>query len=530
MRGLYFFAWIGYSLHMMKKIEEKAEALIRKYNMIEKDDVVIAGVSGGADSVCLLFVLCALRETYDFSVRVCHVNHGLRGADADADERFVEALCRELKVPCRVFRRDVELIARKRKQSTEEAGRTVRREAFETMCREEGGTRIASAHHSDDNAETILLNLARGTGLRGLCGIRPVYGKWIRPLLGVSREEIESALALAGIPWRQDLSNDEDVYTRNRIRHHILPALQTQVNPETARHLNELSRQAREVWDYLERGVDEAWNRCVACPPGKQGTPAIREADFRREMPAVQKQLLHRCICRAAGRSRDVEAVHVSALLDLFDRHPGKKISLPCGVTAYRTYEGISLEKNIPGENLSERENGEGADPCTALRIPGETRVPGTSLCISCRIRERREEDLSFYSGMEKGQAEILQKSYTKCFDYDIIKHTVSVRKRRAGDYLVINRDGGRQKLKAYFINQKVPRRDRDQKFLIADGSHIMWIPGMRMSAYYQIGKETKRILEITITEEKTNGRDNQSSDPGGKGGSENQRTGREDQ
>ena len=113
MRGLYFFAWIGYSLHMMKKIEEKAEALIRKYNMIEKDDVVIAGVSGGADSVCLLFVLCALRETYDFSVRVCHVNHGLRGADADADERFVEALCRELKVPCRVFRRDVELIARK---------------------------------------------------------------------------------------------------------------------------------------------------------------------------------------------------------------------------------------------------------------------------------------------------------------------------------------------------------------------------------------------------------------------------------
>ena len=144
MRGLYFFAWIGYSLHMMKKIEEKAEALIRKYNMIEKDDVVIAGVSGGADSVCLLFVLCALRETYDFSVRVCHVNHGLRGADADADERFVEALCRELKVPCRVFRRDVELIARKRKQSTEEAGRTVRREAFETMCREEGGTRIAS--------------------------------------------------------------------------------------------------------------------------------------------------------------------------------------------------------------------------------------------------------------------------------------------------------------------------------------------------------------------------------------------------
>lgn len=530
MCGLYFLAWIGYSLHMMKKIEEKAEALIRKYNMIEKDDVVIAGVSGGADSVCLLFVLCALREKYGFSVRVCHVNHELRGADADADEQFVEDLCRKLKVPCRVFHRNVELIARKRKQSTEEAGRMVRREAFETMCREDGGTRIASAHHSDDNAETILLNLARGTGIKGLCGIRPVYGKWIRPLLGVSREEIESALVQAGISWRQDQSNEEDVYTRNRIRHHILPALQTQVNPETAWHLNELSCQAREVWDYVERGVDEAWDRCIAPLPEKPEDLTIRELPFLKEMPAVQKQLLHRSICRAAGRSRDVEAVHVSALLDLFGRQPGKQISLPYGVTAYRTYDGVTLGKNVREKKLCEKETGEAPDSCTALRIPGKTRVPGTSLCISCRIRERGDNEPDPYSGMEKGQAEILQKSYTKCFDYDIIKYTASVRKRRAGDYLVINRDGGRQKLKSYFINQKVPRRDREQMFLIADGSHVMWIPGMRMSAYYQIGRETRRILEITITEEKTNGRDNQSSDPGGKGGSENQRTGREDQ
>ena len=530
MCGLYFFAWMGYSLHMMKKIEEKAEALIRKYNMIEKDDVVIAGVSGGADSVCLLFVLCALKEKYGFSVRVCHVNHGLRGADADADEQFVEELCRKLKVPCRVFHRNVELIARKRKQSTEEAGRTVRREAFETMCREEGGTRIASAHHSNDNAETILLNLARGTGLKGLCGIRPVYGKWIRPLLGVSREEIESALVQEKIPWRQDLSNEEDVYTRNRIRHHILPALQEQVNPETARHLNELSCQAQEIWDYVERGVDEAWERCIVSPPGKTEAFTVRELPFRKEMPAVQKQLLHRSICRAAGRSRDVEAVHVSALLDLFGRQPGRQISLPYGVTAYRMYDGVALEKTVPEETKRENAAGEEEDLCIPLRIPGETRVPGTSFRILCRVRERGENEPDLYSGMEKGQAGILQKSYTKCFDYDIIKYTASVRKRHAGDYLVINRDGGRQKLKSFFINRKVPRRDRDQMFLIADGSHIMWIPGMRMSAYYQIGKETRRILEITITEEKTNGRDNQSSDPGGKGGSENQGTGRADQ
>ena len=162
---------------MMKKTEKKVEEFIRKYHMIEEGDRVIAGVSGGADSVCLLFMLCSLRGRLGFEVSVCHVNHGLRGADADADERYVEALGGKLKVPCRIFRENVKLAARKRKQSLEEAGRMVRREAFETMCREDGGTKIATAHHRDDNAETVLLNMARGTGLKGLCGIHPVGGK-----------------------------------------------------------------------------------------------------------------------------------------------------------------------------------------------------------------------------------------------------------------------------------------------------------------------------------------------------------------
>lgn len=524
---------------MMKNIEEKAETLIRKYNMIEENDVVIAGVSGGADSVCLLFVLCALKEKYNFSIRVCHVNHGLRGADADADEQFVKELCRKLNVPCRVFRRDVELIARNRKQSPEEAGRMVRREAFEIMCREEGGTRIAAAHHCDDNAETILLNLARGTGIRGLCGIRPVYGKWIRPLLGVSRKEIEAALSEAGITWCKDMSNDDDIYTRNRIRHHILPAFQTQVNPETVRHLNELSRQAREIWEYISRGVENAWRQCVVLTQGEPSAPEIREEPFRTEMPAVQKQLIHRCICTAAGKSRDVETVHVEAVLQLFNRQAGKRLSLPFGVTAYRTYEGVLLKKNIPekktkassGEDVGGsspeacRENGKIAEAGSReiqLKIPGETRVPGTSFSIYCRVYERRTDNFMLYGGEEDREIRIPQKSYTKCFDYDIIKHTASVRKRRPGDYFIISRNGGRQKLKSYFINEKIPRPDRDRIFLIADGNHIMWIPGMRMSACYQISKETKRVLEIKITEEKENGREDQSSDPRGGSGSEN--------
>ena len=157
----------------MDKRLEKIENYIRQYHMIEKGDRIVIGVSGGADSVCLLMALCSLQEKLGFQVLVCHVNHELRGEEAAQDEAYVEMLCHKMQVPFFAFHENVELIAKKRKESLEEAGR----QAFEQLCKEQGGTKIAIAHHSNDNAETMLLNMARGTGLRGLCGIRPVYGK-----------------------------------------------------------------------------------------------------------------------------------------------------------------------------------------------------------------------------------------------------------------------------------------------------------------------------------------------------------------
>ena len=218
---------------MMMNIIEQTKVYIRENRMISEDDVVIAGVSGGADSVCLLFVLCELQRSMGFRVKVCHVNHGLRGEEADADERYVVELCRRMGVECRIFREDVELIARNRKQSQEEAGRAVRRAAFERMCREDGGTKIATAHHRDDNVETVLMNISRGTGIQGLCGIWPVRGKWIRPLLYLDRCQIEAFLTDQKLAWRTDLTNNEDSYTRNRIRHNIIPAMTEQINAGT---------------------------------------------------------------------------------------------------------------------------------------------------------------------------------------------------------------------------------------------------------------------------------------------------------
>ncbi len=529
---------------MMERTEKKVEEFIRKYQMIRKGDTVIAGVSGGADSVCLLFVLCALRERLEFNIRVCHVNHGLRGAEADADEEYVRALCGSLGVECRIFRENVELIARKRKQSTEEAGRMVRREAFESMCRTEDGawikeTRIATAHHRDDNAETVLMNLARGTGLKGLCGIRPVHGRWIRPLLILGRGEIEDCLRAKGIRWCEDATNSGDDYTRNRIRHHIMPALAEQVNAGVCRHLDELSRQAQDVWSYLEQGVEAAKKRCVetvwpgTASAGKElpegEMVCIKAEPFRREHPAVQKQLLRDCIAHVRGGQRDIEAVHVQDLMALFDRQTGRKADLPGNVKALRTYDGILLKRcpSARGEKRSGQQelSGDGEKDALSqgveLKVPGEVRLPGGKGTVTCR----------FLTGQDVSAAmQIPQKSYTKWFDYDIIKYSLYARTRRSGDYLTVDEKGGRQKLKSYFINEKIPREERENMLLIADGEHIIWIPGRRMSRAYQVRSTTKKILEIKITEEKKNVRDDQSTCSGGKSGRENQGAGQTDQ
>lgn len=480
---------------MKTNIIEQTESFIKDHAMIVKGDVVVAGVSGGADSVCLLFVLCRLAEKMGFTVRVCHVNHGLRGADADADELFVRELCAALKVDARFFHADVELISRKRKQSCEEAGRAVRREAFEKMCAENGGTKIATAHHRQDNAETVILNIARGTGIKGVCGIWPVQGRWIRPLLCLDRAQIETFLIEQGIRWRTDATNEETVYTRNRIRHNILPLLKEQVNQGAVRHLDELAAQARELWEYLDMGTDRAWEQCVK--ETDRGV-LIESGAFASQPRAVQKQLVKRCIAVVRGAQKDIGATHVHDVMSLFDKQSGRGVDLPGGVAARREYEGISIWKKQKKQEDTE----------VMLNIPGQTRTPAWGAVVQCRFIE---------GGSVKGAVQIPQKSYTKWIDYDIIKHGLCMRTRQSGDYLTVDDKGNRQKLKSYFINEKIPQEARGRLPLIADGQHIVWIPGCRMSRAYQVGEHTERILEIKITEERENGRDDQSAGSGGK-------------
>lgn len=473
---------------MMKKIEQ----FIKKNHMIENGDRIIAGISGGADSVCLLFVLLELRKKYAIDIIAVHVNHCIRGEDALADERFTVDLCKKYNVKCKVFRKEVESIAKNRKQSVEEAGRDVRREAFVEVLKKERGTKIAMAHHQNDNAETFLMNIARGTGLKGLGGIRPVNGKVIRPLLCMTREEIEQFVRNRKCGWCTDETNNEQEYTRNKIRHSVLPILEQQVNFHTIQHMNETMAQIRNVWEYMEIQTDSAMEICV---DKRENTEVqIYKEQYDHLHDVIQHMLLHKCLTYVAGAQRNITSAHIEAIYDLMNKQCGKSRNLPYGVRAVRNYEGLSLsreEQKIKDKNKDETEE-------ILLNIPGRTYIPEWNLTFQCDIRKSEEAIME----------QIPQKTYTKWFDYDIIKGNLTVRNRRAGDYIVIDKTGKKQKIKSYFVNEKIPAEQRNQIPLICDDEKVMWIVGYRMSSACQVVKTTKNILEITVMEEKENGRE----------------------
>lgn len=460
-------------------MREIVRSYINENEMLSPDDMVIVGVSGGADSVCLLSILKELQDEMGFDLHVVHVHHGLRGDFADRDAEFVWKICRKLGVSCQIFYENVPEYARIHKMSDEEAGREVRRQIFQRVMTNEWADKIALAHHQNDNAETVILNLARGTGLKGLGGIAPVDGPYIRPLLCVSKKEIEDYLKSNRENYVIDETNYLDVATRNRVRHHVIPLLENEVNTGTVRHILETTNQMRKLAEFVEREVKKACDSCISQSDDRWiiNRRALMEVD-----EALRPYVLLEALTKAAGKKKDLESVHVRLLGDLMKLQVGRKIQLPYHVIATRTYEGIELFIPASGKVMEE------------LTLD-EAQARGM---IMMRIMENGPDLPAFPKS-----------SCTKRFDYDIIKNTVMIRHRKPGDYLTINLDGRTQRLKQYFINEKIPQKDRDSIWLVADGSQIMWIKGYRQSMQYQVTMETKYILEITFLEEEKHERDN---------------------
>ena len=475
----------------MSNLVQKVSEYMQEQHMVEDGQKIVVGVSGGADSMGLLSVLSELAEYFHFSLVVVHVNHGIRGQAADADQSYVENMCREQSIPCYSFHVDLKRFAQKEGMSQEEAGRFYRYQCFEKVRKEVSGQRIAVAHQREDVCETVLFNLFRGTGLKGLAGILPVRDVIIRPLLCASREEIEKYLQEKGILWRTDETNLTDAYTRNKIRNHVLPYIEENINPAAGQHIQEMAGLIKDISDYLDRQGEAAFDQCVSV--GKSPICAIHGESFRGLDVVIQREVIRRAIGVAAGKLKDVDREHVEMIRGLLDKNVGRRCHLPYQLQAVRTYEGISIKREMPGEE------GISSGVCIDVRVPGNYTLPGPGINVELSIKESFKNE------------EIPINRYTKWFDYDKIKNGLAVRTRENGDFITLDGQGHRKLLKRWMIDEKIPREEREKILLLADGSHILWIMGHRISDNYKVTDTTKRVLVAKIKGEKSNGRQDQS-------------------
>lgn len=475
---------------------EKVKAYEQEHEMFREGDTVVLGLSGGADSICLARYLLDRRRTEKLHLIAVHVNHNLRGTEADRDEEFVKRFCERWQLPLKVFREDVAAVAARTGTSLEEAGRTVRYDCFHQVIeeeREKGGVRVrlAVAHHADDLAETVLFRILRGTGPAGLRSIRPVWGDTVRPLLCLRKTEICQILQELGQDFVEDSTNQEEDYSRNYIRHRLLPDME-HINTRATEHLCQLAEQAGELMDYVKPGLEADCARCIR---EKKTGWLLSEKAFAQLHPFAKKEAVRQLLFRAAGREKDITAVHISQMLSLMEKDWGKQISLPYGLTALRTEEGIFvsmsaiLEDSVLLKNAQKRN---GASWEKEVELPEWE--PGKTWQVAMGndvVAEFRYEEYDGYP--------IEKKDCVKYFDYGTIKCKLCLRTRREGDYLVINREGQHKLLKRYFIDEKISREQRDQTLLLAEGSHILWVLGGRISEACRVKEKTRRLLVVTI-------------------------------
>ena len=479
---------------MMKEVF----AYMEKYRMIEAGDTVIAGVSGGADSVCLLFVLLKIREKIPFHLGVVHVNHGIR-EDAGKDADYVKSLCEQHEIPFYLIEEDVKAAAGELGISEEEAGRRIRYRAFEEALQKEMAKsgeeeavkseagrsaktgKIAVAHNANDCAETMLFHLFRGTGLSGMGGIKPVNGNIIRPLLCLNREQIEAFLVENGILWCTDSTNSGDDYTRNRIRHHILPFAKEHINKSAVEHMNKAAEDLQEAEAYIRKQVQEAQKRCLE-------KECVKLPLLLKEDSYLQGRIILSCIEELAPGRRDITAEHISNIKKLLLGEGSKEIHLPYGIVVEKSYDRLLFRKEI---SLQKNEK-DGIDKDFReydVSITGKMEIPGLGHVEISTFPSQKTENIP-------------RKTYTKWFDYDKITASACFRTRRQGDYLTIDEKLRRKSLQDYFVNEKIPKKERDSFYVLADGAHIMWVPGYRISENYKVSEQTQTILEVRVIQD----------------------------
>ena len=463
----------------MDSFTRKVFAFIQKNNMVEQGETLVVGFSGGADSTALMEVLRDLKGVLKIELAALHVNHGIR-AEAGEDEQFVRDYCSKGSIPLKVISRDVPGISRERGLTEEEAGRLIRYEAFADYAKELRAVHIAVAHHQNDVAETLLMNLARGSGLAGAGAIKPVREKIIRPLLCVSRDEIEEYLRERGQVFCTDMTNLENDHTRNIIRNVIIPQFRDKVNSESVLHMFRAAASAGEAQEYIRQVARREYDSIAR--KGRDGISLDLES-FRSLPEIIGKNIILLCFEDLIVSRKDFAYVHVMDVLELLGDCRGcSQIDLPYGLVAERSYDSLYIgKKREPVREI----------PQVPVSLgPGERKtfeIPGLGSVMAEVFAWNKDMDIP-------------RDTYTKWFDYDRIQEVV-FRTRRKRDVISIRQSDGihTKALNKFMTDAKIPRSKREEICILADGSEVLWVPGYRRCDKYRIDDNTRYILAITI-------------------------------
>jgi len=467
---------------------QRVGAFIKRHQMVLPGSLVVVAVSGGPDSVALLHILNYLKSELGISLHVAHLNHMFRGKESEEDARFVAELAGSLGLPFTVAAEDVPAYRNKYRLSSQVAAREVRYNFLRKVALSTGAARIALGHQADDQAETVLINFLRGAGPAGLKGMLPVRdGFFVRPLLEVRRAEIERFLSDKGFLWRQDSSNQKTVYTRNRLRLELIPYLEREYNPALVPALLRLAGICREEDEFLESVANRAFPR-VSCRTADKGL-SLDVAGLKSLAPAIIRRVVRRAWREMAGSGAALTFERTESVLELLG--PGKsgaKVELPGGVLARREGGNLYLGRVLP-------KTGRAPYFCYPLKVPGSVYVPEAGCTITAEIKE-----LSQAPDPKSLPAD------EALLDLDRLPVDLCVRRRQEGDVFWPLGQALPQKLKDFFIGQKVPFWQRDLVPLVAKGREIVWVGGIRPAEPYRVNEKTKRVLHLAIERNGNNG------------------------
>jgi len=444
--------------------------------MLESGDRVIVGFSGGADSVLLLTLLVQLKEQYELDIIATHINHGMRGLESDADEAFAKAYSEKIGVDFLSFHEHVPTSAKELGMGLEEAGREIRYRCFQKALESRKANKIAVAHNKNDNAETVFMRICRGTGSAGLCGIPPVRGSIIRPLIETGRVQIERYLSDQQIPYRTDTTNHSNEFTRNHIRNKIIPNIESDLGIDLCEKLDSLSRLCSIDEDFMDKIARDSLSASLLT--SQEPNVILSIPALRTNHPAITARIIRLALSESGLKI--ISACHIEAANSLINNKTGKQIRLPDGLFVGKYYDELHFTYGDPKDHQSFHYD---------LKPDTSVHVPELSKCFLLS-----ENPAPINSGLV----------CTKAFLYDKIVD-VQIRSRLPGDRICI-RHIGTVKLKEYFINNKIPSYQRSKIGLVAQGNDVLWIldnKNICHEQYESLEGESKKVFihELEVIE-----------------------------